>query len=210
MGLLSPHLDDAALADLWSDGMMSGREGVRGRRGDAHLEACAECRQRYAAFSTWLEGLRTDAEAEADEALSAERLSAQRAQIARRLEALEHSVPARVLSFPRFAGPTSRAADGPRRWIAGAAAAGLLIGVGLGRLITVDAPAGRQITAISAPQQQIARGSSPAGDRDPMGLVPVSQAGDEAYLDEFELATAQVRVPETLQYLNAITPGARD
>ena len=209
MGLLSPHLDDAALADLWSDRLTSAHPDGRGRRGDAHLQTCAECRQRFAAFSNWLEALRTDAVAEADEVLSAERLATQRAQIARRLEALEHPTPARVLSFPRFAGPTARAADGPRRWIAGAAAAGLLIGVGLGRLITVDAPSGRQIATISAPQQQMARGA--AADRDSMVLVPaLSQAGDEAYLDEFEVVTSQVRVPESLQYLNAITPGARD
>ena len=55
---------------------------------------------------------------------------------------------------------------------------------------------------------QIARSTPP--QESPRPLQPVSQIADESLLDDRELVPAQVRVPESLQYLNAITPGARD
>jgi hypothetical protein len=85
---LSGHLNDAALAAIWTDG----------RPGHPHLDSCGACRARFAEFSGWLETMRVDAVTEADQHFSAERLSAQQAQIFRRLEAAER--PARVIAFP--------------------------------------------------------------------------------------------------------------
>jgi hypothetical protein len=43
-----------------------------------------------------------------------------------------------------------------------------------------------------------------------MAVQPIAQISDESLLTEQELTPYQVRVPESLQYLNAITPGVRD
>ena len=86
---------------------------------------CAQCRTRYADFTMWLDGIKTDARADADDAFPPERLAAQQAQILRRLETAGR--PARVIAFPRFTGPVSAHHPGRQRWIAAAAAAGLWI-----------------------------------------------------------------------------------
>ena len=200
MGLLNPHLDDDALAQVWTD-RLSQEDGA-GRPAERHLQACADCRTRYATFTGWLETVRTDARNEADDAFGAERLVAQQAQIAKRLEALEH--PARVIAFPRFSQSTSAHPTPSRRWVAAAAAAGLIVGVGLGQVFEF----GTTWSPVSLEPMQIARSTPP--QESPRPLQPVSQIADESLLDDREFVPAQVRVPESLQYLNAITPGARD
>lgn len=177
---------------------------------ERHLDACGECRARYAAFTEWLALMRDDAVAEADEAFGAERLAAQQTMVARRLEALEH--PARVIAFPRFARPISAEPHSGRRWIAAAAAAGLFVGLGLGQMLEFSRsvpPAPRQ--AETTTERQLARGNTPSTDAVRLGVTPVaSQISDENFLDDHELAPSQARVPESLQYLNAITPLSRD
>jgi len=209
VGLLNRHLDDAALADVWTERLTSGSS-ESGRPAEAHLRSCTECRARYAAFSAWLETIRLDAHAEANEVLSGERLSAQQAQIFRRLEALEH--PARVIAFPRFARPIAVQPSRRRSWIAAAAAAGLVVGIGLGQLLEFGGrTAARSSNTFIAQPAQIARGTIPVGEAVQMGVQSViSQVSDESYLYEQELVPSQARVPESLQYLNAITPSARD
>ena len=83
-------------------------------------------------FTRALEQVRDDAIREADGVFTAERLHNQRERILRRLERLGH--PAEVLLFPgRSPDPVVRRVLGPaRRWIAGAAAAGLAAGLFLG------------------------------------------------------------------------------
>lgn len=206
MGLLNPHLDDAAFADVWTEQSVPGRAGSR-RPAEAHLQECEECRGRYAAFSAWLETVRHDARSDAEEALTGERLATQQAQIARRLEALEQ--PARVIAFPRFTQPVSTQPADRRRWIAGAAAAGLVVGVGLGQLMSNREADPGQAARLPGQFQQMARGSVSAGES-LVGVQAVSQVSDEAYLDDHEFVPPQARVPESLQYLNAITPSARD
>jgi hypothetical protein len=206
VALLDSHLDDAALADAWTERATSG-SAQADRPAEAHLRECAECRTRYTAFSTWLDGLRADAVAEADESLGPERLAVQQAQIMRRLEALEQ--PGRVIAFPRFAQPTSVRPNDGRRWIASAAAAGLVVGLGLGQMLDFGASL-RSLSPISGSAQQVAR-----GDVEPprVGLQTVAATvSDETYLYESEpdFLTSTARVPESLQYLNAITPSARD
>src|SRR5213075_3472379 len=84
-------------------------------------------------LSSWLDTLQSDATTEADEAFPPERLAAQHAQIFRRLEAAER--PARVIAFPKFAQPLTSRTSHASRWIAAAAAAGLIVGVGVGQLM---------------------------------------------------------------------------
>ena len=199
MGLLNPHLEDDDFADVWSTRTALG-VAESDRPAEDHLRTCADCRSRYTAFTGWLEGIRADAHAEADELLGRERLVAQQAHVMRRLEALEH--PARVIAFPKFPVPATAQPSGRRRWIAAAAAVGLITGVGLGRLI--EFPASRdQFVA-----RPIARIAAPIADNR-AAVQPVSQISDETFLEP-EGTSSQVRVPESLQYLNAVTPSARD
>jgi anti-sigma factor RsiW len=125
-----PHLQDERLFDCY----------YAERRGDApdpptaeHLSDCDPCRRRFDELSEFLAALRTEADAELDEAFSPERMRAQQQEIARRLESVGRA--ARVISFPgRLAArqantSTARLAT---RWVAAAAAAGLFVGVAAG------------------------------------------------------------------------------
>ena len=141
--LTAGHLDDDALAEIWTAQAAGSTEAIT----HAHLEQCADCRVRFAAFSAWLAGVRTDAFNEADEAFSVERLSAQQAQILRRLEAAER--PARVIAFPKNTVVDS-VPSRMYRWVAMAAAAGLIIGIGLGNLMD------RTLNAIATPMSNAA------------------------------------------------------
>lgn len=203
MALLDSHLDDTALADVWTERVTSGGA-ESDRPAERHIRACADCRSRYAAFTSWLDSVRADATAEAEEALGTDRLAAQQAQILRRLEALEG--PGRVIAFPRFAQPISvRPSDG-RRWVAGAAAAGLVVGLGLGQLLEFGGSAIRSANPLADSPRQVA-----LGDAVRLGLQPVSSAmSDETYLYDQDMLPSHARVPESLQYLNVITPSARD
>ena len=203
VGLLNPHLDDDDYADVWSARLTLG-VAESDRPAETHLRTCEACRQQYAGFVNWLEGIRAEARSAADDVFTADRLVMQQSQISRRLEALEH--PARVIAFPRFARPLSVQPTVRRRWIAAAAAVGLITGVGLGQLLEFPGFSGGSGTFV---ERQVARGSSTALDG-PRALQPVSQVGDEVFLDEPEITASQARVPESLQYLNAITPSARD
>ena len=202
MGLLNPHLDDDDCADVWSARQALGTA-ESDRPAESHLRTCTDCRARYSAFTSWLDGMRTEAHAEADEFFTRERLVTQQTQIFRRLESLEH--PARIIAFPRFARPVSVQSGGRRRWIAAAAAVGLITGVGLGQLFELSRH--RQPETIA--QTRIA---SPLNDPSPRTNQPASTANsdDETFLYEPEVTSSQARVPDSLQYLNAITPGARD
>jgi hypothetical protein len=201
VGILSPHLGDAAFAEIWSERLTIGDAAIN-RPAERHLQACGECRSRFAAFTTWMEGLRMDALAEADEAFGAERLGAQQAQVFRRLEALEH--PARVITFPS-ARPIAAQQSQGRRWVAAAAAAGLVVGLGLGQMLDFGTTPIREAESTG---RQVAQNLPAEPPR--MAVQPASYGSDEAFLDHPDLAPSQVRVPESLQYLNAITPGARD
>src|SRR5262249_11483588 len=125
---LTDHLDDAGLAAIWTDASTTGIRQVH-----PHLEHCTMCRARFTELSSWLENIRADATSEADENFPAERLAAQHALIFRRLEAAER--PARVIAFPRFAQPLTSRTSHASRWVAAAAAAGLIVGVGVGQLM---------------------------------------------------------------------------
>jgi hypothetical protein len=106
-----------------------------------HLNGCAECTGRYHELVAFMDGLRFEADAETDRVFDAERLRTQQQIIKRRLEHLGHV--ARVISFPARFGlrVTATAARVAPRWIAGAAAAGLFVGVAAGRVYDLTHPA---------------------------------------------------------------------
>lgn len=112
------HLSERALVDALTGGARP-----------AHLDRCDICAERAVAIARWLDELQTDGADLADAVFTPERLAAQQAQIARRLEQLD--TPARVIAFP--AALRSDRESGGRRvaasWVGVAAAAGLAIGV---------------------------------------------------------------------------------
>jgi hypothetical protein len=201
VGLLNPHLEDDDFADVWSARTAGGAQ-ESDRPGESHLRKCADCRGRYASFVSWLDGIRIEAQAETDEIFGREHLAAQQLQIFRRLESLEH--PARVIAFPKFARPVAIQSSGRRRWTAVAAAAGLITGIGLGQLLEFR----RGGPAPDPVGQRMAR-AAVAPAEPSRNIQPRSVDNDEAFIEP-EITSSQVRVPESLQYLNAITPGARD
>lgn len=189
------HLDDAAFAEMWTNALADGQTPAD----QPHLRECAECRLRFTSFSNWMEELRTEALTEADEVLSPERLAAQQAQIFRRLEAAER--PARVIAFPTHS-PASVRRFPVRRWIATAAAAGLITGVGLGQIwnFRPATPSSFSDRMAEAPRQLPGPAAVPA----------LATANDEAavLLAEFE----EVAAPryEALRAYDTFTPRAAD
>jgi hypothetical protein len=104
-------------------------EAVVGGERPAHLERCDICAERAVAIGRWMDEVQRVGDEAAESVFTPERLSAQQAQILRRLEQLDS--PARVIAFPA-AGRGDREASGRRvsaSWVGVAAAAGLAIGV---------------------------------------------------------------------------------
>ena len=170
-----------------------------------HLTDCGACGDRYADLVQFMEALSLQATAEADAVFTADRLRAQAQQIGRRLDHLGH--PARVIAFPgsmmgRHVG--SAAPGHARRWVAAAAAAGLFIGVGAGLFLDRGASSG------VAHGRSIARQALfKAPDAVEIARPDPSEAYDEAFLTEIELAGDRPRTRELLAF-DALTPHVRE
>lgn len=193
------HLDDDVLAEIWSAAASEGRTATH-----PHLTSCAHCRSRYSAFTDWLDDVSADARAEADEAFPAERLAAQQAAIFRRLEALER--PARVIAFPRNARPTTTSQHFTRRWIATAAAAGLVIGLAAGQFLDL------RHRLDGTPQAS--RGTTEVAQRSPVArqiaVQPVSLSDEALFYGDYGEAEVGARSARYLPEVDEITPRARD
>jgi hypothetical protein len=148
-----------------------------------------------------MEEIRVDARFEADEIFTPDRLAAQQAVISRRLEAAER--PARVIAFPKFpAGSTGKSAP-VRRWIAAAAAAGLLVGLGLGQIMDLRRLGDRRTFPVTRTGQQ------PRVDATARAVVPASTAVSEEIL-LLELEAAATPQYEALHAYETLTPRAAD
>jgi hypothetical protein len=167
-----------------------------------HLADCPECAHRYADLQQFMDGLREEADAELDELYPADRLRAQQEQIARRLEQVGHA--ARVISFPGHPPtdhPITRRSRVAPRWLAAAAAAGLIIGASLGGIFFREQPATPSQPTVIAnvgpiePPFVQTRGAEPADDVD--------------FLSELEIALEPRYTPE-LVALDALTPHVRE
>jgi hypothetical protein len=100
---------------------------------NSHLVACHQCQARFNEMVGSLRHAVEDAVREADAVFTPERLHEQRDRIMRRIGRHDH--PAEVVRFPSRSPsrPTVQRVLGPaRRWVAGAAAAGLAAGMFLG------------------------------------------------------------------------------
>jgi hypothetical protein len=163
-----------------------------------HLADCAACAARYAELSRGLDEVRAAGDMQVDAIFTAERLQAQQVQVARKLEHVRHA--AQIISFPgrqagrRIAAHASRVAS---RWVAAAAVAGVLIGLGLGAFY--DSSAKFASTRLGV---RHSANLSPA----PGSIAPASSfAAEEAFLSEVELAVDQPYTSE-LAAFDALTP----
>lgn len=192
------HLDDAALAAIWTDASIAG-----GEPSHPHLLECAQCRAGMDAFGTWMEGLQLDAVTEADEAFPAGRLAAQHAHIFRRIEAAEH--PVRVIAFPTFSRPMAPGTSHVRRWITAAAAAGLIVGVAVGQLTNL-----RHSLTGGATSEVFRSVVPPRADRPVARVQPAAltvNESDATFMAEVDASVSRNSLAQ-LRALDEITPRA--
>lgn len=191
--IINQHLDDAALAEVWTNAVADGEAPTH-----PHLDTCAECRLRFTSFTTWLGEVREDAMVEAGLAFPTEKLIAQQNQIMRRLEVMGQ--PTRVIAFPKAAVVTARPSP-VRRWITAAAAAGLVAGIGLGALLDLRHMNGPAAFPYDRPVETV---RVPSSAPQPAAL----QIADDLSLAELEeLATPRY---EALRAFDTFTPRAAD
>jgi hypothetical protein len=210
MSARAPHLQDDSLSDCY----------FAERRGEPldppaaeHLADCASCAERYAEFVRFMTSLREEAGAEVDAWFPAERLRAQQQEIARRLDHIGRA--ARVISFPgraatrRIHPSTTRMA---RRWIAGAAAAGLFVGVAAGTFF--DFSRRLEIAGLRRPSvgQQGMRAGDPAAHLVPVrveGTETLAVEADDLFMSALELALDRPHTSELVAF-DALTPHMRE
>lgn len=123
-----PHLSDDRLIEVCLDGAPAAID-------RQHLESCEVCEGRRSDLARLLSDVSDVARAEADAAFTPERLSRQHVRILQRVE--QEARRGQVISFPAAhgQGPTLLRARPGMRWIAGAAAAGLVLGLLAGRMV---------------------------------------------------------------------------
>jgi hypothetical protein len=173
-----------------------------------HLADCAQCGARYADLRRFMNGLRSDADAELDEVFPTEMFRVQQNHILRRLEHMTH--PARVISFPGHppgqpaVPPAARVAP---RWLGAAAAAGLFVGLVAGTLFYSSEPtnttaAVAQTGSVSAVDQALA--AAPATVDQGTDLNELN----EQFLSELEIALERPHTPELIA-IDDLTPHVR-
>lgn len=193
----SRHLADRELVRLLVEA-----DGGNPAAGNAHLAGCARCAARVRALQTGLDRITRTAEATFEDAMPAWRLVRQRTRILRRIRrAAARQGSARILRFPTAGLAAATGAHSLRRRLSLAAAAGLLVTVGiiqamegLRRPATAPRPAGA-----GTPSQAII--GPPAG--------PPQAIADEQFMREVEEALASPRVAP-LVALDELTPRVRD
>jgi hypothetical protein len=192
--------DDRLIALYFGDEAAGADE----RRARQHLHGCEACTWRYTELTAPLERLRQDAASEADEVFTPARLDRQRSAILDRLEGV--AAEQKVIRFPAASARMNRSVMRRplARWIAAAAAAGLLVGVMAGRLLEFGAT--RQSPA------PIARAARPVLPS-PAATIsdsPMSAAYeiDEIALSEIDQAVHTQRIA-ALSALDQMTPTMR-
>ena len=194
------HLRDDRLFDCYV--AERGGEPLDPRTAD-HLADCTNCRARYMDLSAFMSGLRAEADAEIDAVFSPDALRAQQQHIASRIEHLGHA--ARVISFPAHqtndhAGLAARVSSLAPRWIAAAAVAGLVVGVGVGSVFQ----SGGRFSRVRPPAPAT---GAPAATSVPIAR-PETAAADDEFLSELELALERPH-PRELLALDELTPRVR-
>ncbi len=196
------HLSDERLFDCY----LVARAGEPlDPRAAEHLADCPACRGQYDDLTRTMEALRREADAETAEIFNTDRLNAQQQHILRRVEHVGR--PARVIDFPhrtiaRHMNPTG--AHGLTRWVYAAAAAGLVVGVGLGAVYQSE-----WMTVQRSGHAAAARQFANPRVRTSLTSIGSSEAAEDAFLSDLEVALERPHTP-TLQPFDALTPHARD
>lgn len=162
-----------------------------------HLAACAACEGRRAELSTMLAEVDAAATVEADAAFPEERLARQQARILHRIE--QDGRPGRVIAFPAGhpADALSLRTKPTTRWVAAAAAAGLLVGLVAGHMAH-DFPPSTQPAAVTQSARQQPTGTVLRG---------ATVITDEEFLGEVEEAIDSSG-PAALRPIDELTPRA--
>lgn len=187
MTLFSRHLDAATLG-------LAVLGDTPDPRVDAHLGSCARCRRERDRIAGLLTEAWDEADAQVDAAFGPAELDQQRHAIMQRI--VRTGGVARVLRFPH--GHDERGLPAPRvdtRWLAAAAAAGLLIGIAAGQLPHLYTS--RQPAQVAT---GVVRAAVPV-------LPPAAPdwRSDDTLLSEVDAALANDTRPE-LEALDALTP----
>lgn len=197
------HADEESLIACYLTGNGLKDATSQDERHLAHLGACPACAERYRQLAVSLTDTRDELEREADEYFTDARLDHQRERILRHLQGTDAN--ARILPFPISPSSRSRLVW-PRlatRWIAGAAAAGLVVGLVAG--LMMDARFGRG-SLWRMPNALVAL-TSPRSTPRTVGVV--SDAADERFLSEIDEALSSQRAAE-LQPFDALTPHVQE
>ena len=184
------HLPERRLLDLL--------DGVGEATDRAHLDSCPDCADRLGDLRAFLDGLRREAGAGCDAALSPARLAAGRRRIRRRVARAAGCDRPRVLRFPA-PGPTRarpRAAAHRHWWLGAAAVAGLVIGLTVGGFDPRFDVGGADLPAATA-----GAASEPA--------EAGSHAADELFMQELEYLLTSPPIP-ALVALDGLTPRLRE
>jgi hypothetical protein len=185
------HLTDDRLIDLCLSGPVSPAD-------QQHLAGCPDCEVRRTEFASLLTEIDTAATTEADAAFPEDRLARQQARILARID--QNGRPGRVIAFPAGHGhdTLSTRTRPMSRWVAGAAAAGLIVGLVAGHMSHDFSGIRRQPAARVAAHQQIAATT--------MRDVAPAMTDDE-FLGQIE-AAADRSGSAALRPLDALTPRA--
>ena len=181
---MKSHLSDERLIELCVGGSPSA---------DAHVNACPACRARCTDLTALLDDVSDVVEAQADAEFPADRLARQRARILNRIEL--DGRPGRLIAFPAGhpSAPLLVRTRPARRWVAGAAVAGLVVGLLTGQLL----PVGQ--SAASTPRMV----SNESGSTVPLRAVSTTLS-DAEFLGQVEDAGATG--PAVLRPIDALTP----
>ena len=191
------HLTDRELVRVLVDA-----DGGNPAAGNAHLAGCALCAARIRTLQASVDRVSAAAEAAFDDAVPAWRLARQRRRIMRRIQlAAGRHGSARILRFPASGVPATAGARPLRRRLSLAAAAGLLVTMGIGQ--TID----RQRQPPATPRTAAAGAGSQPAIGPPPG--PPQAVGDEQFMRELEEALTSSRVTP-LVALDEMTPRVRD
>jgi len=171
----------------------------------AHVADCDECAARFATLVTNADALRDAASAAADEVFDDDMLDAQRTRILDRLAHLGQA--ARILAFPRRPREvTMPVTSNSRRWISGAAAAGLIIGLVAGQMLHFLPASTPPLRDEAVSIQAVERSTRPA-------IVPASASfpmlSDDELMEEVERAI-EARRARSLRAIDAFTPTGGD
>jgi len=202
--LLRPgHLGDDELLEL----LIPALSAAQPRAAQAHLDRCDACRDRSVQLQTFLTGLTDTNEPCLAGAFPLDRLATQRERIMRRLRrTIEPAKVGRVLTFPALARPALANVHRARRWLAAAAAAGLLVGVSVGQFLHFHPE-----PAMSAQDTSVDTPITTSEPRRPSTASVAEPAleYEDAFLDELELVLSSPQVPQ-LSLLDELTPRVRE